>query len=160
MNKEVIKNENSNKSKGSGELGGVHSKGANSENDKGALSAVEPMQNKGNKSTKSDGSNCSGFIAKNDHNSGKCTISIDIKTNLELSEVLNQCNKKDFGKKIKKSDVISCALRKLGEKNISEIQEMSFSLSDRIKLAHEEFNKKNKTSHSFEEFLAMKLKIQ
>ena len=160
MNKEVIKNESSNKSKSLEELGGVHSKGANSESDIGALSAVEHMLNKEKKSTKSDGSNGSGSIAKNDHNSGKCTISIDSKTNLELSEVLNQCNKKDFGKKIKKSDVIYYALRQLSEKNISEIQELSFSLSDRIKLAHEEFNKKNKTSHSYEEFLAMKLKIQ
>lgn len=160
MNKEIIENESSKKSKGSGELGGVHSKGANFESDKGMLSAEEPMQSKVKKSTNSKGSNGSGAIAKSDNHSGKCTISIDSKTNLELSEVLNQCNNKDFGKKIKKSDVISYALRQLSEKNIFEIQELSFSLSDRIKLAHEEFNKKNKTSHSYEEFLAMKLKIQ
>jgi hypothetical protein len=88
---------------------------------------------------------------------------IDVGRNSEERElimsVLRQANEKDFGKEIQLKDVLILLLPKLNSKDIEKLQENCLSDKEKIRMAHVEFNKKNNTELSFEEFLIKRLGI-
>lgn len=88
---------------------------------------------------------------------------IDVNKNPEEKElilnVLRQANEKDFGREIQLKDILILLLTKLNVKDIEKLQENCLTDRERIKKAHIEFNKKNNTELSFDEFLIRRLGI-
>ncbi len=88
---------------------------------------------------------------------------IDVNRNPEEKElilnVLRQANEKDFGREIQLKDVLILLMSKLNSKDIEKLQENCLSDKERIRKAHNEFNKKNNTELSFDEFLIRRLGI-
>jgi|APGre2960657468_1045069.scaffolds.fasta_scaffold09287_4 hypothetical protein len=88
---------------------------------------------------------------------------IDVNRNAEEKElilnVLRQANEKDFGREIQLKDILILLLSKLNVKDIEKLQENCLTDRERIRKAHIEFNKKNNTELSFDEFLIKRLGI-
>ncbi len=88
---------------------------------------------------------------------------IDLTKDLESKELINnlidQANKKDFGRKIDLRDLIIFALPKLNIKDLERIQENSLSPIDKLRRAHVDYNQKNQIQLSFNEFLIKKTGI-
>lgn len=60
-----------------------------------------------------------------------------------LSSLREKANRKPFGRKVKESEVIAIALTLVESIHIEQLQERTLSQTDRLKIAHEEFQKKN-----------------
>jgi len=88
---------------------------------------------------------------------------IDLTKDLESKELINnlinQANKKDFGRKIDLKDLIIFALPKLNIKDLERIQENTLSPIDKLRRAHVDYNQKNQIQLSFNEFLIKKTGI-
>jgi hypothetical protein len=77
----------------------------------------------------------------------------------KVIELLIAANKKSFGKEITFKDISLFAIEKLTLKDIEKIQENSLSKRELLERAWSEFNKKNKQSLSFDDFLLKKVGI-
>ena len=102
---------------------------------------------------------------KKEVNNNKLKFMIDLrkysKDHVELAnKVLAKCNEKDFGRDILPTDIYLYALNKLNEGDIKKIQAEGLSGWDKIELQLREFNQKNQSSISMEEFLVKRLRIQ
>ena len=77
----------------------------------------------------------------------------------KVIELLIAANKKSFGKEITFKDLSLFAIEKLTLKDIEKIQENSLSKRELLERAWSEFNKKNKQSLGFDDFLLKKVGI-
>lgn len=58
-----------------------------------------------------------------------------------LSAIKDKANKKEFGRKIRDTEIIQLALGLIENKHIEALQEATYSEQDRLKFAHMEFQK-------------------
>jgi len=79
-------------------------------------------------------------VAKNTKSNNKKLDSESVRLLAQLKE---KANKKNFGRKIRDSEIISVALKLVGPIHIKELQETSYTHKDRLALAHEEYQKIN-----------------
>ena len=90
----------------------------------------------------------------------KYTIGIKSEVLNEIKKLTDQCNIKQHGKTIVAQDIISHALKLIRDDDIKKIKEGSYSIQDKIMIDIGTYNEKNGATLSYDEYLAMKLKIQ
>ena len=78
----------------------------------------------------------------------------------KLNSLLKKCNEKEFGRPVTSGDIMAVLLEKITDKDIERIREMTLRPSDKLKIAHIEFVRKNNIDISYEEFLCKQLKLQ
>ena len=86
-------------------------------------------------------------------------LSKDKESLTKVFDLLVATNKKDYGKEVTFKDLALFGIEKLTLKDIEKIQETSLSKRELLERAWEEFNKKNKQSLSFDDFLLKKVGI-
>ncbi|MFG1486128.1 hypothetical protein [Halobacteriovorax sp. RZ-2] len=84
-------------------------------------------------------------------------LSKDKESLSKVMELLVASNNKDYGKEITFKDLSLFGIEKISPKDIEKIQELSLSKRELLERAWEDFNKKNKQSLSFDDFLLKKL---
>ena len=77
----------------------------------------------------------------------------------QVFELLKASNKKDYGKEVTFKDLALFGIEKITSKDIEKIQENSLSKRELLERAWIDFNKKNKQSLSFDDFLLKKVGI-
>lgn len=82
---------------------------------------------------------------------------LDLETIRLLNSIKDRANKKNFGRKVKDTEIISAALRLISSEHIRELQELTLSERDRLAMAHEEFQKAN-GKISLDQFIGKLLK--
>jgi len=82
---------------------------------------------------------------------------LDLETIRLLNSIKDRANKKNFGRKVKDTEIISAALRLISSEHIKELQELTLSERDRLAMAHEEFQKAN-GKISLDQFIGKLLK--
>lgn len=82
---------------------------------------------------------------------------VDLETAKLLSQLRDRANKKNFGRPVRESEILAVAVRLVSPEHLKELQENTVRDKDRIKMAHEEFQKKNGKC-SMEKFLAKLLR--
>ncbi|MDZ4084486.1 MAG: hypothetical protein U1E10_16195 [Bdellovibrionales bacterium] len=60
-----------------------------------------------------------------------------------LSQLKEKANKKDFGRKIKESEILSLAIKQVTEADLSTLRLSSYSEKDRLLMAHKSYQAKN-----------------
>ena len=94
---------------------------------------------------------------------GQNKFIVDVTNEKESKEViikvLEQVNDKSFGREINVKEILLILLPKLTNKEIERLQENSLSDKEKIQQAHIEFNQKNNTNLTFDEFLIKRLGI-
>ncbi len=86
-------------------------------------------------------------------------VSKEFETKEMILNLLDQANKKDYGREIILKDLILVALPKLTAKDVEKIQEGCLSGMEKIERALDEHNKKNDQKLTLEEFLVKRLNI-
>lgn len=86
-------------------------------------------------------------------------LSKDKESLRKVFDLLVATNKKDYGKEITFKDLALFGIEKITLKDIEKIQEISLSKKELLERAWGEFNKKNKQSLSFDDFLLKKVGI-
>ena len=66
---------------------------------------------------------------------------IDINTAKSLNQIRDKANKKNYGRKVRDSEIISIALKQINGDHIKELQEATYSERDRLSIAHESYQK-------------------
>jgi hypothetical protein len=82
------------------------------------------------------------------------------KERAELEKIfilLEKANKKDLGREITFKDLALFGISKITDKDLPELKESSLSKREKLERAWQEFNKKNRVSLSFEDFLLKKV---
>ncbi|MBN8540721.1 MAG: hypothetical protein J0L82_10080 [Deltaproteobacteria bacterium] len=72
-----------------------------------------------------------------------CLKKIDLETSKLLGQLRDRANKKPYGRKVRDAELIAAGLRLLGEPQITELQDQTLSEQDRLRMAHEDFQKTN-----------------
>lgn len=72
-----------------------------------------------------------------------CLKKIDLETSKLLNQLRDRANKKPYGRKVRDVELIAAGLRLLGETHITELQDQTLSEQDRLKMAHEDYQKAN-----------------
>jgi hypothetical protein len=89
---------------------------------------------------------------------------IDVSKNKEQKDliqgILNQANKKTYGREIILKDLILISLPKINPKEIEKLQESSLSEMERVSRALDEYNRKAEVKLTLGEFLVKKLALQ
>jgi hypothetical protein len=81
--------------------------------------------------------------SKSTNKSKSCLKKISADSAKALSLISEKANKKDFGRRVKDSEIISMALTLMTDKEIKLLQEATFSEKDRLHMAHSEYVSKN-----------------
>ena len=68
---------------------------------------------------------------------------LDSETTKFLSSLKEKINKKHFGRKIRDSEIIGIALKKITPEDIKMLQELTYGERDIIAIAHEKYVKQN-----------------
>lgn len=68
---------------------------------------------------------------------------LDAETTKVLHSLKDKINKKAFGRKIRDSEIIACAIKKITQDDIKVLQEATFTERDIIGIAHEKYVKEN-----------------
>lgn len=76
-----------------------------------------------------------------------------------IFELLKKANTKDYGREIIFKDLAVFALAKLTDKDLLKIQEGSLSKQEKLQKVVDEYNQKNNTMLSFEDYFLMKAGI-
>lgn len=72
-----------------------------------------------------------------------CLKKIDLETARLLNQLKDRANKKPYGRKIREAELIAAGLRLVGEEHLTALQDQTLSEQDRLKIAHEDFQKTN-----------------
>lgn len=72
-----------------------------------------------------------------------CLKKIDLETARLLNQLKDRANKKPYGRKIREAELIATGLRLVGEEHLTALQDQTLSEQDRLKIAHEDFQKTN-----------------
>ena len=94
-----------------------------------------------------------------DQNKFIVDVTNDVENKEAITKALEQVNDKGFGKEINVKDILTILLPKMTAKEVERLQENSLSGKEKIQMAHVEYNKKNGTNYSFDEFLIKRLGI-
>lgn len=73
-----------------------------------------------------------------------------------IFELLKKANTKDYGREITFKSLAVFALTKLTDKDLLRIQELSLSKQEKLQKVVDEYNQKNNTTLSFEDYFLMK----
>lgn len=88
---------------------------------------------------------------------------IDVSGDLDakdiLMNVLKQANDKAYGREVNLKDLLLILLSKVTTKDIEKLQENSLTDKEKIQKSHIEFNRRNNSNLSFDEFLIRRLGI-
>ncbi len=76
-------------------------------------------------------------------NNSISAVRIKPKAQKKLTALLSKANKKDFGKRIKATDLIEVALELIQDTHIKQIQEQSLSNADLLEIRFREYTKNN-----------------
>ena len=68
---------------------------------------------------------------------------IDSESARLLASLKDKANKKPFGRKVRETEILALALRRVTPEDLKELQQASFSEHDRLKIAHDEYQKKH-----------------
>lgn len=60
-----------------------------------------------------------------------------------LVALRDKANKKNFGRKVKDSEIIGASLKLITSEHLKELQEVTYSEQDRLNMAHEKYQKEN-----------------
>ena len=86
-------------------------------------------------------------------------ISKEKKSKDKVFDLLEKANKKDRGDEVTFKDLALFAIEKLTSKDIEKLQERSLSKMEKVEIAKDEYNQRNGTKLSLEEYLVKKLNI-
>lgn len=70
-------------------------------------------------------------------------IRVNKDTRRDLARLVEKVNKKQFGKKVKISEVIALAITLIGEKHIQELQQFSLTNADKIEMQYKDYIRQN-----------------
>lgn len=99
------------------------------------------------------------YVVNRDQTKFFVDLSKEKKTLEKVLDLLEEVNKKSYGKEITFKDISIYAIRKLSQKDYEKIQEGSLSEMEKVERALDEYNQKNNDSLSLGEFLVKQLKI-
>lgn len=68
---------------------------------------------------------------------------VDQETAKLLSQLKEKANKKDFGRKIKESEILALAIKQVTEADLSTLRLSSYSEKDRLLMAHKSYQGKH-----------------
>lgn len=68
---------------------------------------------------------------------------VDLETAKQIQQFKDRVNKKNFGRKVKDSEVLALAVSLLGTEHIRGLQESTYSEKDRLSMVHEDYQKAN-----------------
>lgn len=94
-----------------------------------------------------------------DQNKFMVDVSKDLNYKEQIINLLKQANEKEYGREIQFKDIVFILLSKVNQKDIEKLQENSLTDKEKVQKAHIEFNRKNNTNLSYEEFLIKRLGI-
>lgn len=66
---------------------------------------------------------------------------IDQETSKVLNQIREKANRKDFGRKVTDTEIISAGIKLLTQEHIKSLQEQTYSERDRLNIAHEEYQR-------------------
>lgn len=66
---------------------------------------------------------------------------VDLETAKILAQIKEKANKKQFGRKVRDSEIIRAAVRLVGPAEIVQLQELTYSDRDRFNLYYESYQK-------------------
>lgn len=72
-----------------------------------------------------------------------CLKKIDAETAKQLKQIKDKANKKQFGRNVRDSEVLSMAVGMITEAEIKLLQEATYSEKDRLHIAHSEYVTQN-----------------
>lgn len=99
------------------------------------------------------------YVVNRDQTKFFVDLSKEKKSLEKVLDLLEEVNKKSYGKEITFKDISIYAIRKLSQKDFEKIQEGSLSEMEKVERALDEYNQKNNDSLSLGEFLVKQLKI-
>lgn len=82
---------------------------------------------------------------------------LDSATAKALSQLAERANKKDFGRKVRDSDILAMAVTLVEDEHLKELQEQSFTEKDHLSMAHQEYQKRH-GKISLDQFIGKLLK--
>lgn len=85
---------------------------------------------------------------------------VDEDLNKRTKKLIELANKKELGEEVDLSMILKFSLTLLKESHIEQIQRLSLSAKDLLKLDHSTWMNKTGKELSLDEYLVMKLKIQ
>jgi hypothetical protein len=119
--------------------------------------------NKGEKINKKRGRKKKTEIREKPNYKDQNKFIVDVTNEVESKEcivkVLEQVNDKSFGREINVKEILLILLPKLTSKEVERLQENSLSDKEKIHQAHIEYNQKNNSNLTFDEFLIKRLGI-
>jgi hypothetical protein len=119
--------------------------------------------NKGEKINKKRGRKKKTEIREKQNYKDQNKFIVDVTNEKESKEniikVLEQVNDKSFGREINVKEILLILLPKLTSKEVERLQENSLSDKEKIQQAHIEYNQKNNSNLTFDEFLIKRLGI-
>lgn len=68
---------------------------------------------------------------------------IDLETAKLMNQLKERANKKPFGRKVRDTELISLGLKLIEPRHLAELQEETYSERDRLKIAHDDYQKAN-----------------
>lgn len=77
----------------------------------------------------------------------------------KVFKLLEESNKKDFGREVTFKDIALFAISKLSEKDVEKLKDKSLSEMEKVEMSLREYNLKNGTSLNLGEYLVKKLSI-
>lgn len=84
---------------------------------------------------------------------------VDFETAKALTQLKERANKKPFGRKVRESEILRIAVKLIEPEHLRELQESTYSEQDRLRLAHEDYQKLH-GKISLNEFIGHLLKSQ
>lgn len=83
-------------------------------------------------------------VQKTKTSKGSGTIKrLDLASAKLLAQLKEKANKKDIGRKVLESEIISVALKLVTNEHIKELQAVTYSANDRLMLAYADYQKTN-----------------
>ncbi|MBT4761078.1 MAG: hypothetical protein HOO06_05210 [Bdellovibrionaceae bacterium] len=70
-------------------------------------------------------------------------VRVNKETRRDLTRLVDKINKKQFGKRVKISEVIALAITLVGEKHIQLLQQSSLSNADKIEMQYKDYIRQN-----------------
>ena len=70
-------------------------------------------------------------------------IRVDKETQRDLNRLVDKINKKQFGKKVKISQIIALSVKLIGDEHIKELQHNSLSNADKIEMQYRDYIRQN-----------------
>lgn len=83
---------------------------------------------------------------------------MSLETAKAITVIRDKANKKDYGRKVRDSEVLAMAVSLITDKEISLLQEATYSEQDRLKMVHSEYVKSSGSRLSLDDFIGKLLR--